>query len=422
MEKERKVKKLALVAVIVAVLGMTIAFAALSQTLTIKGTGKVDTATWNIHFKNLQFLNKTTNASVNGTPELSEDEVTISNINVTLKQPGDYVTYTVDIKNDGNINAEIQSIDMPTLTSVQSELFTFTAVYTGTTDKVSVGDTLYEGQTRNVTLTFKYKDITDSSLLPEKAEEISLTYSIHYVQSDKETPETTTPASAYGEEIASKQITDTITATYYGGTPIAKVDEGKVKAMAYNKELADNDTRYEGGTLVISGTGEISNETYDITVFLMGAQSMEEMMNSQEKYFDSTKNEYILKYNPNNLIIEEGITSVDEFTFASITSITNISLPSTLKTIEEGAFSGISVRLVNLPNGLQSIGDSSFSRCNYLKTILIPRTVNNIGGDAFSELSTESIIYTETQEVADLISGKYDSSTTTVIVDPTKFN
>ena len=38
MEKERKIKVLSIVALIVAVLGLTVAFAALSQTLTINGT------------------------------------------------------------------------------------------------------------------------------------------------------------------------------------------------------------------------------------------------------------------------------------------------------------------------------------------------------------------------------------------------
>ena len=37
MEKERKIKALILVALVVAVIGLTVAFAALSQTLTING-------------------------------------------------------------------------------------------------------------------------------------------------------------------------------------------------------------------------------------------------------------------------------------------------------------------------------------------------------------------------------------------------
>ena len=38
MEKERKIKILSIIALIIAVLGLTVAFAALSETLTINGT------------------------------------------------------------------------------------------------------------------------------------------------------------------------------------------------------------------------------------------------------------------------------------------------------------------------------------------------------------------------------------------------
>ena len=42
MEKERKIKLLSLCVLIVAVLGLTIAFAALSQTLTINGSATAE--------------------------------------------------------------------------------------------------------------------------------------------------------------------------------------------------------------------------------------------------------------------------------------------------------------------------------------------------------------------------------------------
>ena len=53
MEKQRKIKVMSVVALIVAVLGLTVAFAALSQTLTINGTANVDAASWDIHFETI---------------------------------------------------------------------------------------------------------------------------------------------------------------------------------------------------------------------------------------------------------------------------------------------------------------------------------------------------------------------------------
>ena len=56
MEKTRQIKIISLCALLVAVLGLTVAFAALSQTLTINGSATVNTASWDIHFKNLRII------------------------------------------------------------------------------------------------------------------------------------------------------------------------------------------------------------------------------------------------------------------------------------------------------------------------------------------------------------------------------
>ena len=113
MEKERRIKTLSLVALIVAVLGLTVAFAALSQTLTINGTASINSAEWDIHFENLSEAQ-----IVGGASEISEpvlNGTTISNINVSLTKPGDSMTYEFDVINDGNIDAVISevTIDFP---------------------------------------------------------------------------------------------------------------------------------------------------------------------------------------------------------------------------------------------------------------------------------------------------------------------
>ena len=103
MEKQRKIKSMAVVALVVAVLGLTVAFAALSQTLTINGTANVNTATWDVHFANLTGPDITGTGASNSVPTL--DVTTISNINMSVTKPGDSVTYYFDIVNAGTIDA-----------------------------------------------------------------------------------------------------------------------------------------------------------------------------------------------------------------------------------------------------------------------------------------------------------------------------
>ena len=57
MEKERRTKVLLLSALVVVVATLSIAFAAMSRTLSINGIGKMDTASWSVYFDNLDYKN-----------------------------------------------------------------------------------------------------------------------------------------------------------------------------------------------------------------------------------------------------------------------------------------------------------------------------------------------------------------------------
>ena len=107
MEKERRIKALAIVVLVIAVLGLTIAFAALSQTLTINGSANVDAATWDIHFENIQLKEKVGSATAN-VPNLTGTSIT--DIEVSLIKPGDKIVYEFDIVNNGDIDAKLDNI------------------------------------------------------------------------------------------------------------------------------------------------------------------------------------------------------------------------------------------------------------------------------------------------------------------------
>ena len=114
MEKQRKIKSMTVIALIVAVLGLTVAFAALSTTLTINGTANVNTATWDIHFANLTGPDTTGTGASSSEPIL--DSTTIDNVNMSVTKPGDSVTYYFDIVNNGTIDAVLD-------TDLRSSLF-----------------------------------------------------------------------------------------------------------------------------------------------------------------------------------------------------------------------------------------------------------------------------------------------------------
>ncbi len=211
MEKERRIKVLSLLALIVAVLGLTIAFAALSQTLTINGRASMNKSGWDIHFDNLSNASITGNAREISAPQITDGGITLDNINVLLSKPKDKVEYTVDIVNDGSIAAKVEQIQMKQLTEEQSKYLEFYANYSDGRD-VSESDILKPKQKETVKIVIGFKEDVVAEDLPKEAATIDLSLTIDYVQSDEngnggtDIPNTTTEpvyqTYEVGDEIA----------------------------------------------------------------------------------------------------------------------------------------------------------------------------------------------------------------------------
>ncbi len=190
MEKERRTKTLVVVVLLIVIMGLTIAFAALSATLNINGTAYLDAAKWGIKFENLSEPVSVGTATTTGTAKIEEAKsAEITGINVSLSTPGDKVVYTVDLVNEGTINAKIDKIEKTELTSEQQRYLTFKV-----TDKdgreVSEGDILSAGETRNLTITIEFiKDLTKEDL-PTSTSTISLSYKLNFVQTDEKVTST----------------------------------------------------------------------------------------------------------------------------------------------------------------------------------------------------------------------------------------
>ena len=119
MEKERGAKVIAIVALLIAVVGLTVGYAAYSSTLTINGTATVDPASWKVNFDYKNGTNSLTGTTKGHATEKTAptlEDTTISGFDVTLKAPGDSVTYNFLIKNSGTLNAKLASFTMGTLT------------------------------------------------------------------------------------------------------------------------------------------------------------------------------------------------------------------------------------------------------------------------------------------------------------------
>lgn len=184
-----------IVAMVVAIVGTGVAFAALSTTLTFNGDAEVDPASWNVHFKGPINTVKGGAASETSTPVLSS--TSINDISVVLTKPGDSVTYTFDVENTGTLDAQIGTFNAPgplVCTAVGTNNgandedtvcnnVTYTVKYVSGGSNLAVGDALLKGAGNARTIEVKIEYNAAATELPEDKVTISgLDFSMNYVE------------------------------------------------------------------------------------------------------------------------------------------------------------------------------------------------------------------------------------------------
>lgn len=106
-KKQKSIKKIALSALVISVLGLTIAYLAMSRVIKINKNSNITDARWNVHFDNLE--SKTYgDAKIIKYPTLKYDKTYIGDFSISLTKPGDSVLFTYDVVNSGSLRAKYQ--------------------------------------------------------------------------------------------------------------------------------------------------------------------------------------------------------------------------------------------------------------------------------------------------------------------------
>lgn len=161
--KNRCFKIIAIAALLVAIIGLSIGYAAYTESLKISGTvaARASSNAWDVHFENISAASFTGVANEMVSPELTS--TVISKFEVNFFAPGDSVSYTFDVANKGLLDAELTSLSMGSLscapstnsTATQDEAtalcndLTYSLTYLDGSE-IKVGDKLLAGDTNNV--------------------------------------------------------------------------------------------------------------------------------------------------------------------------------------------------------------------------------------------------------------------------------
>ena len=206
-------KNILLGVLVVGLIGMTVAYAALSTTLRISGTASVPNVTWDIHLASFakqantaSLVTGQTNTADGNVPTITNGTA-INGLAVTFNQPGDKVVYTFNIVNGGSIDAKLASfsesltrasgaaMDQATINS----RFTHTIVcnptqetYTGTADYLNKSGSEHSSASCTLTLAWNEANLNAGGQTSQTAGEdqtftqgaITLNYSAQwqYVQ------------------------------------------------------------------------------------------------------------------------------------------------------------------------------------------------------------------------------------------------
>ena len=177
----RRNKTIIISILLVAVVLMTIGYAILATSLNINGSTAV-TSNWQVEFSDIRTVSLKGGATNKVTPTVSK---TTANFEVDLVQPGDEVTYEIDITNYGDIEAEVKGA---TYTSTGSDAIyiRFEGIRKGT--RISS----CEGQSTCPKVTVIVKVGYDASITSdpeEKTKDISITLDIGQYVSSNPTPD-----------------------------------------------------------------------------------------------------------------------------------------------------------------------------------------------------------------------------------------
>ena len=168
-----------------------------------------------------------------------------------------------------------------------------------------------------------------------------------------------------------------------------------VVTFAQSKATGDISWNISDSTLTISGTGAIPDfHAYNLPPW------------AYNKSF-------------NNVIISEGISSIGVFTFHFNNIFTSVTIPNSVTTIRDWAFSCSSIIFISIPSSVISIGEYAFENCQDLTSVIIPNSVTSIGEGAFADCCSLSEIInysTKPQKISIDVFEKVNKTTCTLSV------
>ena len=176
----RKNKSIYIVLIVVLLIGVTIGYAVINTTLNINGKSNISKNTWDVYFDNVVVKEESVEAVK--IPTIM-DKTTVD-FEVALNLPGDFYEFTVDVVNDGSIDAMIESINKtPPLTFEQQKYLNYIIEYQNK-EQILFKQLVKSGEFVRIKVRVEYRSDVLEEDMPTTNETLNLGFIINYVQAD----------------------------------------------------------------------------------------------------------------------------------------------------------------------------------------------------------------------------------------------
>lgn len=205
LRREQKIRNIILFTLFSLVF-IGVGYAVISSNLTLNGSMTLNKITWDVHFENFEELYDNT---VSSTHTLTNNNTSLT-YNVNLNKPGDIFEFTIDVVNNGNIDAMLSNIGKNGLTSAQQQVMDYNVTYLDGTIP-TVKDSLKIGEVETLVISVKTKANITNAQLNATDTNLSLTFNPTYAQDDNTS--TARPNSLYST-IVKDAVPDDSASTY----------------------------------------------------------------------------------------------------------------------------------------------------------------------------------------------------------------
>ena len=172
--RKRKLPKYFFIISLALFLFVGIGYSVINSNLTMQGNVVRKATSWSIGFSNPVF---DTGSKTSPTPTITNG--TTMTMNVNLTSPGEKYAFTVDLTNNGNVPALINTLNITELTEEQKVYLRWKVEYEDESP-LEVGDLLKAGETKKVHIYLEYKNLRAKDLYPSAPINLNLSVQANF--------------------------------------------------------------------------------------------------------------------------------------------------------------------------------------------------------------------------------------------------